>query len=224
MPAWPDEDDVPYTLITFQITDDAPFLYTMTEMIGGVCADLETEMCRIEESATPDDGRVIRLSIQGDESDAVMLIRELSEENDYVIHKNCKVMTTNHPEEFDCTNLWPEEALTETMLALGMHRHQLSFAIPPWFPFSLISSIVQDSVIGICTEAGISDGEVAGFGIDKTSPGFPTVHLWCSTYVLAAFADAGLQTLVEECIDYVAADSLIANWLERTVGDVGHFC
>lgn len=224
MPAWPDSDDVPYSVLTVRLGDDAPFLTTVRESVGEVCFDIEVPLCRVEETETPDDGRILRIAVQGDESDAVLLAQCMAEEFDWFRPIMSKVLTTNHPDEFDCSEVWPEDALNATMADLGMHRYELTFALPGWFPFTLLGSIVQDSVLGIGTSTGLDDDAVAGVGMDKTTPGFPTVHIWCTEQAIAAFAEEGLPELVEECIQYVADEIIVRRWLERTVKDAGHHC
>ena len=224
MPVWPEPDDeVPYTVISLRLSDEAPFLSTVKESLNEICYETDIPLCRVEETETPDDGRILRISIQGDETDAVMLTQSMAEDFEWFRPgRTAKVMTTSHAIDFDCENVWPEDALNAAMAEKGMHRYELTFALPGWFPFTLLGSMVTDSVIGICTEADLSEECVAGVGMDKTTPGFPTIHIWCDAVALAVFADSGLQDLVEECIQYVADEVLVRRWLERTVGDHGH--
>lgn len=224
MPAWPDDEDVAYSVIVLRLTEDAPFRSTIAETLDEVCEDLDIPLCRTEETESPDDGRRIRIAIQGDETDAVVLVQTLADETDWFVTSATKVMTTNHPDEFDCSERWPEEALADAMEQIGMVRHQLTCALPGWFPFTMFGSFVQDSVSGVLTKHGLSADEVAGIGMDKTTPGFPTVHLWCSPGALEVVLLEDVDALVQECVEYVADDPLVRRWLERTVKDAGHLC
>ena len=181
----------------------------------GALSDME--IARIEVTNSLDDGQKIRLSSRLDEDGAVEALTQMYSIGDGTVSlAGAKMITTKHEMEFDDTRIWPEEQLELAMAERGIYRLEVGFSVPPWFPMSLVQSLVSDALRKLLRPD--PDDQVEGVSTDRTLPGYPSYKLWVDESAYHRLQDT-LEPTVTEWIEELATNDHVRRWLQTVYSE-----
>lgn len=199
----------PYTTLTFAVlfdgTDDALEL-----AIRGLGALADMEIARIEVTTSPDDGQRVKLSCRLDQEQALVAMHQLVAMTDIVRPVTAKMHTSMHDEPFDDQALWPSEHVAMSMESKGVHRLNVDFNVDPWFPHSLVQSLVAEALTTLLRPDPLD--QVHGVSTDRTLPGFPSFGIWVEEETYHTLQDRLVPT-VEGWIEELALNPHLRRWL-----------
>lgn len=215
-----EDEPLAYTTVTLRAPEYTGSLDDLTSDVQRsiVLSDISPQIARFETTYNPDDGYKVTLAFRGDEDDTSECLGEFYDAAEDWLNPTApaRIVTTLHPEPFEDTEVWPEDAVRQWMDAEGLQQYEVTANTPRWVPFSLISSVVQDTLLAILSKAEMTDDEIQGTGMDRTITGFPHFTIWASEGAVEAFRTADVERLVTETLDAVATEQVfISRWLQR---------
>lgn len=202
-----------YTTVTF----NTPCGPDDIDMIRSCVLATDMDLAKIDIIGNPDDGNKVRMSVRHPEYEAIQHMQELRYYADEIFTDDdaeTRMVATQHVEQFDDADLWPEEHIEHYLIENGYETLRLTFMVPEWFPDSLVHSICFDLSHGLIATYGMDEDQILGVGIDQSMPGVPTVTIWSDSAAHAVLAP-DMHRLVEESIDTVSGQRLLTSWFSR---------
>jgi hypothetical protein len=200
-----------YTTLTFSVQFDGTDDELALEIRKlGVLADLN--IARVEVTNSYDDGQTVRISCRLDADEAYQGMQALVAMTDIVTSNDAKMITSSHEEPFDDQALWPAEHVAMAMEERGIHPLNVEFNVDPWFPSTLVQSLVAEALTDLLRPD--PDDPVHGVSLDRTMPGFPSFRIWVEEDTYHTLHDKLVPT-VETWIADLAGDPHLSRWLKQ---------